>query len=62
MLASITLLGVTVDTGAGTAAPLDMAFGAGVANWGAYGFGVGVGVGVGITSMYNFCKYNLLLI
>jgi hypothetical protein len=54
-LASITLLGVTVDTGAGTAAPLDMLFGAGAANWGPYGFAVGVGVG--ITGVYIFCKY-----
>jgi hypothetical protein len=64
MFSRIRPIDVIVDTGAGTAPPLDMAFGAGVANWGPYGFavGVGVGVGVGIACMYIFCKYNLLLI
>jgi hypothetical protein len=60
MLAAIARLDVIADTGAGTAPPLDMAFGAGVANWGPYGFAEGVGVG--IASTYIFCKYNLLLI
>ena len=57
-LASIALLDVIADTGAGTALPLDMAFGAGVANWGPYGFGVGVGVGIRVRiSFVNIIYY-----
>jgi hypothetical protein len=57
-LASITLLGVITDTGAGTALPLDMTFGADVANWGPYGFGVGVGVGIRVRiSFVNIIYY-----
>ena len=55
MFARIRSLEVVVGTGAGTAPPLDMAFGAGAANWGPYGFALGVGVD--IASMY--CVYLL---